>query len=65
LALEGLADSDNGSVYTFKFSFRNDWTGPTGSDAKLLADWPELKAWLGRSRTLSLREVGNGFVHCF
>lgn len=55
VALEGFADSDDGNVYRFKFK---------RGDAELVT-WPELKAWLGRRRTLSMSENEQGFVHCF
>jgi hypothetical protein len=63
LALEGLADRGNGRSFDFKFSF----TGKGASaqtDRGLLKDFPELKAWLGRKRTLKLVEDSQGFVHC-
>lgn len=55
MALEGFSDDDNGTVFAFKFK--------TGSDDFTL--WPELKQWLGRSRTLRLSESEQGFVRCF
>lgn len=58
LALEGFSDSDNGSVYGFRFNFSNE------QDAKLAQEWPELKKWLGRKRSLKLIEDSQGFVHC-
>jgi hypothetical protein len=58
LGLSGFADSDNGSVYGFRFSFGSE------QDKQLLADWPELKQWLGRKRSLKLYEDSQGFVHC-
>jgi len=58
LALEGFADSDNGRSYSFRFSF----SAP--EDKKLATDWPELKRWLGRKRSLKLVEDSQGFVHC-
>jgi len=60
LALQGFSDSDNGTVFTFKFE-----------NAKFELDhndkqWAtELKAWLGRKRTLRMQEDSQGFVHCF
>ena len=53
--IEGLADEDDGHVYKFKFK---------NEDADMQA-WPELKAWLGRRRILSMSEDGSGFVHCW
>ena len=54
MGLDGCADSDDGKVFAFKFK----------SDSADLETWPELKQWLGRSRTLKLYEDGCGFVHC-
>lgn len=45
--LEGMADSDNGSIFTFRL---------TPDDKK---EYPEL----GKKRTLKLGEDGNGFVY--
>jgi hypothetical protein len=53
--LSGFSDSDNGSVFTFKI---------TKADSEH-TEFPELKKWLGRSRSLRLREDSQGFVHCF
>ncbi len=58
LALSGFADTDNGKWYGFRFSFSSE------QDKQLLADWPELKQWLGRKRSLKLWEDSQGFVHC-
>ena len=60
LALEGCADEDDGKVYKFRFCFSTDH-----QDRRLAEDWPTLKTWLGRKRTLRLREDDQGFVHCF
>lgn len=60
IGLEGFADSDNGQVFTFKFT--NKELGNHGQD-HLWAT--ELRIWLGRSRTLKMREDSQGFVHCF
>jgi hypothetical protein len=57
LALEGMADRDNGEVFTFRFAFNT-----TDAD---IAFKPELLRWLGKKRTLNLREDSQGFVHCF
>jgi len=57
VALEGFADSDNGSVFTFKIQVNGQ-----DKDNPFIA---ELKKWLGRKRTLRLREDSQGFVHCF
>jgi hypothetical protein len=63
LALEGLADRDNGRSFDFKFDF-SDIGMQSKCDIRLLQDWPELKRWLGRKRTLKLVEDSQGFVHC-
>lgn len=55
LAMEGFADGDHGRVVKFR----------VGAKDKEHDDFPTLRAWLGRKRTLCLREDGNGFVHCF
>lgn len=55
LGLEGFADSDNGSVYTFRIT-KADSGNPF---------WSQIRAWLGRKRTIHLREDSQGFVHCF
>lgn len=52
VALEGFADEDTGSEYRFKFKAGDE-------DFEI---WPELKTWLGRKRTLILRESEQGFV---
>jgi hypothetical protein len=54
IALEGFADADNGTAYTFKFT----------NDQDDFALWPELRQWLGRKRTLVLIEDDQGFIHC-
>lgn len=54
IGLEGFADSDNGTVYGFRFK---------NSDADF-ALWPELKRWLGRKRSLKLIASDAGFVYC-
>lgn len=55
IGLEGFSDGDDGQTYTFKFK---------RGDAEF-ANWPTLKTWLGRKRTLRLREDSQGFVHCY
>lgn len=55
LGLDGMADSDTGTVFVFKLPK----TDPERQN------WPTLNKWLGRSRTLSLREDSQGFVSCF
>ena len=53
--LDGFADSDNGTVYTFRIL----------RDAPEHQEFPELKTWLGRKRTIRMREDRQGFVHTF
>ena len=53
--LEGCADADNGTVYTFHVL----------RDAPERKEFPELNKWLGRRRALRLAEDGQGFVRCF
>jgi hypothetical protein len=55
IGLDGCADSDDGKVYTFHIRK----TDPEHQQ------FPELAKWLGRRRTLRLREDNQGFVHCF
>jgi hypothetical protein len=55
LGLEGFADKDDGKVFGFRIT-KHDAGNPF---------WPELKAWLGRKRSLKLLEDSQGFVHCF
>ena len=55
LGLQGMSDSDDGRTYTFKFK----------TNDPELNDWPTLKQWFGRKRTLRLSEDSTGFVHCF
>jgi len=55
VGLEGFADGDDGQCYAFKFK----------NGDKELTEWPELKHWLGRKRTLRMVEGESGFVHCF
>jgi hypothetical protein len=55
IALQGFADEDRGTSYTFKFK----------NGDRDFAVWPELKKWLGRKRTLRLFEDSQGFVRCF
>ena len=62
-ALEGFADRDDGHSYDFKFNFTSQNVNAQ-TDPELLKDFPELKPWLGRSRTLKLVEDSQGFVHC-
>lgn len=59
LALEGFADSDNGTIFRFRFAF-----GKSDEDKRLAKEWPSLKRWLGRKRTLTLFEDSQGFVYC-
>ena len=53
--LDGFSDSDSGSVFTFRIK----------RDDPEHLEFPELRKWLGRSRTIRLREDSQGFVHCF
>lgn len=55
ICLEGFADSDNGSVFTLRFKNAD----------KDFQQWPYLKKWLGRKRTLRMWEDSQGFVHCY
>lgn len=57
LAMEGFADRDNGQVFTFRFAFAT-----TDASAKFRH---ELEKWLGRKRTLNMRQDDSGFIHCF
>jgi hypothetical protein len=57
MALDGCADEDDGETFTFRFSFAR-----TDADAPFRK---ELQEWLGRKRTLKMREDSQGFVHCF
>lgn len=54
MAMEGLADGDDGRVFTFRFK---------SSDRDFVI-WPELRYWLGRKRALRMWEDSQGFVHC-
>lgn len=54
IALSGFADSDNGTVYGFRIN----------KDDSAHKEFPELKPWLGRSRSLKLFEDSQGFVYC-
>jgi len=58
-ALEGRSDTDNGHSFGFRFNFTKH-----EQDRQLAKDFPELKRWLGRKRTLKLVEDSQGFVHC-
>lgn len=55
IGLNGFADGGDGNTYRFTIPH----------DDPLRAEWPELDGWLGRRRTIRLREDGQGFVHCF
>lgn len=55
IALDGFADGDDGRTYTFRVP----------KSDPMRAEFPELTEFLGRSRTLRLREDSQGFVHCF
>ena len=60
LGLEGFADSDDGKVYTFKFTAKELTPGDNGASPFAV----ELKSWLGKRRTLRMTENEQGFVHC-
>jgi hypothetical protein len=62
-ALNGFADSDDGETFTFKLHFSGNKCGTAENDE--LTKFPTLRKWLGRKRTLRLREDSQGFVHCF
>lgn len=50
--LNGFADKDDGTLFTFKI---------TKKDRE---EWPLLNEWLGRKRTIRLWEDSQGFVRC-
>ena len=52
--LSGFADSDNGSAYGFRIN----------ADDPAHKEFPELKKWLGRKRSLKVFEDSQGFVYC-
>ena len=54
LGLGGCADSDDGQVFGFKIT----------KDDEAHKEFPELKPWLGKSRSLKLFENDQGFVYC-
>lgn len=58
LALEGLSDDDNGSVFTFRFT-------KSELERTSTAFGAEIQKWLGNRRTLRMSEDSQGFVHCF
>lgn len=60
LGLMGCADNDNGSVFLFQFAFNS-----STDDQKIAEEFPELRQWLGRKRSLKLQEDSQGFIHCF
>lgn len=57
MALDGMADADDGYVFTFRLH---------KSDPEV-ADCPALKDWLGRKHYCLLRisQDANGFIRCF
>lgn len=55
VGLSGFADFDDGRTYGFRI-------GKADSEHK---EFPELKRWLGRRRTLRLTDDDCGFVRCF
>lgn len=52
-ALQGLADDDNGKVFTFHIT----------TEEKLAN--PVLREFMGKKRLLHLSEDEQGFVHCY
>lgn len=56
LALNGMADQDDGETFTFRFAFAT-----TDCD---IAFRKELQQWLGRRHGFSMKEDSQGFVHC-
>jgi len=54
IGLQGFADSDNGKAYGFRIN----------KDDEAHKEFPELKKWLGRKRSLRLFESDTGFVYC-
>jgi len=54
IALNGFADSDNGKVFSFRIN----------KDDPAHKEFPELKRWLGRKRSLRLLITETGFVYC-
>lgn len=55
IGLDGFADTDLNGVFSFTIP----------KDDPLRAVWPELDKWLGRKRSVRLREDDNGFVHAY
>lgn len=55
IALEGLADSDDGETFGF--------TIPKGDPLRV--EYPELDAWLGRRRSVRLIQSDSGFISAF
>ena len=55
LGLEGFADYDDGRVYGFRFT----------KDDPVHAEFPELRQWLGRKRSVRLVENECGFVRAY
>lgn len=53
LAMEGFADSDDGTRFQFRI--------PKGDP--LRTEFPELDAWLGRKRTVHVFQDSQGFVY--
>lgn len=54
IAMNGFADSDNGVSFGFDIK----------KDDEAHKEFPELKKWLGRKRSLRLFEDSCGFVYC-
>lgn len=53
IGIQGCADSDDGRVFTFRIK----------RDDPEHKEFPELKRWLGRKRTVRLFEDEQGFVY--
>lgn len=54
IAMQGLADSDNGDAFGFTINKEDD----------AHKEFPELKKWLGRKRSLKLFQCDLGFIYC-
>jgi hypothetical protein len=55
LALDGMADREEGAAFVFFIP----------KDDGERNQWPTLSKWLGRSRTLRLKQNDQGFVLCY
>jgi len=54
IGLSGFADDDDGKVYTFRIA----------KDDPAHSEFPELRKWLGKRRTVRIYETETGFVNC-